>query len=598
MTAVADDRERHAAASLAGARAPQGRLVVSLERHTLCLFADGERGVRGRQPLPAHGLPAPPRHGLRRDPHLPLAPRALRPGTGGTFDQFADELRRFPVEVADGDDVLVDLTPPRRSGRATSASGCGYGLERDIPLVAREGDDRAARGRPERGRRLPRRARLRRRAARRRLVPRPDDAHLPDEPRAAARRPSERAAALYHGLADVASDSAGRTAALPARAAARRRGRARAARALVPPLRRGARRRGRRARARLGRPRGRVAARARRHALRGRDRPPLPRRRPHARLRQQGARGARPRRLGARRGGARLAAGTARLRRADGGGERLAQPGRPGRAARGRVRAPAGGARRRRAAAAGTAAPALVEAMLSTARRPRSSTRCSRRCATARPRSSSPRRSRSPRRRGSPASRRATSSATGTPRCTRSPSRTPSSRACAARRRPSSLRGVLDAAMSVYLDRFLNVPAARLPRAAGARRPRRRCSTSCRSLLDRPAAGRRGRAARRLVPRRRRRPAAAGRRARRRACCARTATSTRSSASRRPSASTSSDRRRAAAAARGGALPRRARDDDALAAADLRDRAPPAPRREALRGRAVAGLGGRARSAP
>src|SRR5215467_169918 len=31
--------------------------------------------------------------------------------TGGTFDQFADDLRRFPVEVA-GDDVLVDLSPP------------------------------------------------------------------------------------------------------------------------------------------------------------------------------------------------------------------------------------------------------------------------------------------------------------------------------------------------------------------------------------------------------------------------------------------------------------------------------------------------------
>ena len=37
------------------------------------------------------------------------------------------------------------------------------------------------------------------------------------------------------------------------------------------------------------------------------------------------------------------------------------------------------------------------------------------------------------------------------------------------RRSPSAevLRGVFDAAMSVYLDRFLNVPAARLPEAAG-----------------------------------------------------------------------------------------------------------------------------------
>ena len=31
--------------------------------------------------------------------------------TGGTFDQWADDLRRFPVEV-EGDDVYVDVSPP------------------------------------------------------------------------------------------------------------------------------------------------------------------------------------------------------------------------------------------------------------------------------------------------------------------------------------------------------------------------------------------------------------------------------------------------------------------------------------------------------
>jgi hypothetical protein len=36
---------------------------------------------------------------------------------------------------------------------------------------------------------------------------------------------------------------------------------------------------------------------------------------------------------------------------------------------------------------------------------------------------------------------------------------------------PELLRGVLDAAMSVYLDRFLNVPAARLPEPDGAADP-------------------------------------------------------------------------------------------------------------------------------
>src|SRR5262249_21665611 len=55
--------------------------------------------------------------------------------------------------------------------------------------------------------------------------------------------------------------------------------------------------------------------------------------------------------------------------------------------------------------------------------------------------------------------------------------------------------------------------------------------------------------------------------------------------------------RRAAPAARGGPLPRRARDDDALAAADLRHRAAPAPRRAALRGGGLGGFGGMLRGA-
>ena len=125
--------------------------------------------------------------------------------TGGTFDQWADDLRRFPVEV-DGDDVYVDVTP-RRDPVAHQRKRLHDGLERDIPLVLAKAAIALARSRPERRRRVPRRARLRRRAARRGLVPRPDDARLPDEPRAAARR-RRAAAALYHGLADVAADSA------------------------------------------------------------------------------------------------------------------------------------------------------------------------------------------------------------------------------------------------------------------------------------------------------------------------------------------------------------------------------------------------------
>ena len=53
--------------------------------------------------------------------------------TGGTFDQFADELRRFPVDV-DGDAVLVDLSP-REDAVAHQRKRLRDGLERDIPLV-------------------------------------------------------------------------------------------------------------------------------------------------------------------------------------------------------------------------------------------------------------------------------------------------------------------------------------------------------------------------------------------------------------------------------------------------------------------------------
>jgi hypothetical protein len=125
--------------------------------------------------------------------------------TGGTFDQWADELRRFPVEL-DGDDVFVDLSPlddPVVHTRKRLRDG----LERDIPLVLAkaaiavlevdpDGVDIFSAG-------------LDFGVARRgggwfrglttltcfmNLAPRLD--------------PADRAAALFHGLADVAADSA------------------------------------------------------------------------------------------------------------------------------------------------------------------------------------------------------------------------------------------------------------------------------------------------------------------------------------------------------------------------------------------------------
>ena len=63
------------------------------------------------------------------------------------------------------------------------------------------------------------------------------------------------------------------------------------------------------------------------------------------------------------------------------------------------------------------------------------------------------------------------------------------------RRAPSAelLRGVFDAAMSVYLDRFLNIPAARLPQPDGRSMIRRRAGRTAGPARP-PAAGQRGRA--------------------------------------------------------------------------------------------------------
>jgi hypothetical protein len=126
--------------------------------------------------------------------------------TGGTFDQWADELHRFPVEL-DGDDVLVDLTP-RDDPVAHQRERLRDGLERNIPLVLAKSaitlweSDRTGLGIFREG--------LDFGVARRgggwfrglttltcfmNLLLRLD---APDQ-----------AAVLYHGLADVAADSAG-----------------------------------------------------------------------------------------------------------------------------------------------------------------------------------------------------------------------------------------------------------------------------------------------------------------------------------------------------------------------------------------------------
>src|SRR5205823_4871523 len=122
------------------------------------------------------------------------------------FDQFADELRRYPVSLVD-DDVFVDLSPPD-DPVAHQRRRLRDGLERDIPLVLAKATIALLETDP--GGADIFRLGLDFGVARRgggwfrglttltclaNLVPRLDE--------------RDRAAALYHGLADVAADSAG-----------------------------------------------------------------------------------------------------------------------------------------------------------------------------------------------------------------------------------------------------------------------------------------------------------------------------------------------------------------------------------------------------
>src|ERR1051326_6810805 len=192
------------AASLAELRAA-GRLVVHLDRHTVCLFAEGDEVHAVDNRCPHMGFPL--HRGTVCDGiltcHWHHARFDLR--TGGTFDQFADELRRFPVEL-DGDAILVDVSP-REDVVAHQRKRLRDGLERDIPLVLAKSTIALLEADPDGVDVF--RAGIDFGVARRgggwfrglaRLT-----CFMNLVPRLAARH---RAAAVYHGLAEVAADSA------------------------------------------------------------------------------------------------------------------------------------------------------------------------------------------------------------------------------------------------------------------------------------------------------------------------------------------------------------------------------------------------------
>jgi nitrite reductase/ring-hydroxylating ferredoxin subunit len=192
------------AASLAELRAA-GRLVVHLDRHTLCLFAEGDEVYAVDNRCPHMGFPL--HRGTVCDGILTCHWHHARfdLATGGTFDQFADELRRFPVSL-DGDAVLVDLSPPE-DPVVHQRKRLRDGLERDIPLVLAKATIALLEAEPSGldgfGAGLDFGVARRGGGWFRGLTTLTCFMNL-----APRLEPGDRAAALYHGLADVAADSA------------------------------------------------------------------------------------------------------------------------------------------------------------------------------------------------------------------------------------------------------------------------------------------------------------------------------------------------------------------------------------------------------
>jgi nitrite reductase/ring-hydroxylating ferredoxin subunit len=192
------------AASLQDLRAAE-RMVVHLDGQTVCLLVDDGEVYAVDNRCPHMGFPL--HRGSVSDGILTCHWHHARFDlcTGGTFDEWADDLRRFPVQV-EGDDVYVDLTPPA-DPLAHQRQRLYDGLRRNIPLVLAKAAIALADA--DRSGAAAFRAGLEFGTLRRgggwfrglttltclmNLVPRLEQ--------------DERAAALYHGLADVASDSA------------------------------------------------------------------------------------------------------------------------------------------------------------------------------------------------------------------------------------------------------------------------------------------------------------------------------------------------------------------------------------------------------
>src|SRR5919109_1170225 len=183
-----------------------GRLVANVGGHTIVLFVDGERAHAVDNRCPHMGFPL--HRGTLRDGILTCHWHHARFDlcTGGTFDQFADDLRTFPVEIRDGE-VWVDVSP-RTDVLDHQRKRLHDGLERNITLVIAKAviallDGGVDPGEPYRiG--LDFGVRYRRGGWGQGLTMHTCMVNL-----LPYLEPEDRMAALYHGLSAVALDSAG-----------------------------------------------------------------------------------------------------------------------------------------------------------------------------------------------------------------------------------------------------------------------------------------------------------------------------------------------------------------------------------------------------
>ena len=110
-----------------------GLLTVQLDGHTIALFEHADRVYAVDNRCPHMGFPLD--KGTVRDGILTCYWHYARFDlvSGGTFDQWADDVRSFPVELRDAA-IYVDVAL-HQDPRVRQQERLAVGLERDIPLV-------------------------------------------------------------------------------------------------------------------------------------------------------------------------------------------------------------------------------------------------------------------------------------------------------------------------------------------------------------------------------------------------------------------------------------------------------------------------------